>query len=268
MDIEEFFGELLAPVDDFAVGEFEEVDVGGVEGLGHGVVVVVFALGAHAGVFVESVVLAEPLEGGLDAGVVLGEAGVDEAEEASVADAAVGAEGDTPVGGFDFLTTGFDGVVDEAAGVFGIVADPRGFVGFGAVLAALDEVDGGGEVEFGLVFGGVTFVGEEGFGVVEGFHDEVGVGEVGVVAFVVAVADAAVEGVVVFAGFIEVHLAGDEEAAGFEHDFFILEFGVEEEGHEGEGGVVVGAGFDVDAAVGLGVFEQEGDAFGGLCGGG
>ena len=63
-------------------------------------------------------------------------------------------------------------------------------------------------------------------------------------------------------------MAGDEEAAGFEHDFLVLEFGVEEEGHEGEGGVVVGAGFDVDAAVWLDVFEEEGDAFGGLGGGG
>lgn len=80
-------------------------------------------------------------------------------------------------------------------------------------------------------------------------------------AFVVAVADAAIERVVLLALFIKVELVVDEVAACLEHDLFVLGLVVEEQGGEGERGVVVAAGLDVDAAVGLGVADEE---FGGL----
>jgi hypothetical protein len=189
------------------------------------------------------------------------ETGVDEAEEAGVADAAVAAEGDGAVGVFDFGAAGLGGVVDEAAGVFGVFADPARFVALGAVLAALDEVDGGTEVELGLAFGGVAFVGEEGLGVVEGFEGEGGVREVGVGGFFLAVADAAVGGVVLLAFFVEVELAGDEVAAGLEHDLLVFGLVVQEQPGQGDGGVVGGAGLDGDGAVGLGVADEVAGGF-------
>ena len=256
LQAEEFLRDVGAPVDELAVFAFDVVDLGDSEGLAEGVVVVVEASGAEAGVFGGAVVGVDPLDDGFDARVFGVEAGVDEAEEAGVADAAIAAEGDGAVGVFDFGAAGFSGIVDEAASVFGVFADPGGFVALGTVLAALDEVDGGTEVELRFVFGGVTFVGEEGLGVVEGFEGESGVAEVGVGGFFFAVADATISRVVLLAFFVEVELAGDEVAARSEHDLLVFGFVVQEQSGESERGIVGGACFDADAAVGLGVGDE------------
>lgn len=261
LQVEELLGDVGAPVDEFAVLGLDVVDLGDAEGLAEGVVVVVEALGTETGVFVGAVVGVDPVDDGFDAGVFGIKAGVDETEEAGVADAAVAAEGNGAVGVFDFGTAGFGGVVDEATGVFGVFADPARLVALGTVLAALDEVDGGTEVELRLVFGGVAFISKEGLGVVEGFESEGGVGEVGVGGFFLTVADAAVGGGVLLAFFVEIELAGYEVAAGLEHDLLVFGLVVQEQPSQGDGGVVSGAGLDGDGAVGLGVADEVAGGF-------
>ena len=114
-------------------------------------------------------------------------------------------------------------------------------------MTTADKLDGGSVVEFWFLVGAVGVVGEELFGEKKGFQGEVGVGHVG--GRLAAITDAAVLGVVHFAVFVIVILAGDNEAAGLDGGFAVglsLHHG---ESGEGEGGVVVGQGFNVDPTV-------------------
>jgi predicted AlkP superfamily pyrophosphatase or phosphodiesterase len=225
--------------------------------------VVIHALRAEAGVFREGVVLSDPLKHGLHAGVVLVETSVDEAEHAGVADAAVAAQSGAAIGRLRLAAACLAGAVDEAAGVFCIGADPGGFIRLGAVLAVLHKLDGGGEVELRFVFTGVAFISKESLGVVERLQGEVGVREIGVrgdARLRCAVADAAVEGIVQLALFIEVVLLADDEATRGKQRWFAFLAWHQHERGERERGVVVGAGLHIDATVGLHILHEKGDA--------
>ena len=84
-----FLDEGDAPVVFLVLGVDDDGLAVGDEGAGHGVVIVVEAAlcvlgagGGHAGIFVDGEIFADPVPGGFDGRVVVGEAGVDHAFEA------------------------------------------------------------------------------------------------------------------------------------------------------------------------------------------
>ena len=77
---------MLAPVDRFASWAVQLFHALRSERLGHEVVVVVDALRSHAGVFVERVVTAKPVDDSLHALVVAADPGIGETHHSGVAD--------------------------------------------------------------------------------------------------------------------------------------------------------------------------------------
>ena len=246
-----------------AIGELELVDVRGGEGLRHGLIVVIEAFGAHAGVLAEGVVLAEPLLDGFHPRIVRAELGVDQREQAGVGNGAVGTERGAAVGKLVLARLALVGAVGEAALVLVGLGGEVLVIGLLEILAARQEGDRGVPVELRLL--AVLAVLDDLLGERERLDGEVGVRHVGAVV-VRAVADAAVVLVVGLALFADVPLLADEVVAALDDGG--LEIPAVRRGQRGDGGggVVNGKSLVVDAAVFLLLLEQPVKAFGDGCG--
>lgn len=247
MQVQQFERERFAP---WFAGD--GVNLGEGQRLRHGVEIVEESLGAHAGVFFEGVIFVEPIDDGFDAGIVFIHVGVDVTEKTGVADAAVGTEGHAAIGKGVAPSHRIARVVDETAKILRIAADPFLFVVGRKVLAIGEEVARGFEIEFGLVgrVGGVQSAD------VKGFERGERVAHVGMFIFA-AIADAAIEGRVDTVGFTHIDLRADEVAACVENCFAVGRQIARDESEQGEGGVVIGHAFFVDAAVGFDVLGEE-----------
>ena len=211
---------------------------------------------SHAGIFLQRVVLPEPVENGRHARVAALEVGIDVTEHARVADAAIGAQRDPARRGVGFTARhAIAGIVHKAAFVFRIFRRPRLAVIGGQVLAVLKEMDRRFPIQVAGL--GVILVLREVPAVVERLERLQSVPHVRVLVMA-AVTDAAIKRIVGFALFIEVVLQADQEAPRPAKHRVVFRLVRREQRHHAERSIVGGQIGPADAAVGVRAAQDEG----------